>query len=126
MNDVFEVLSALLDGEDVDIERLMGVLATADGRDALADFLRTRQVVRADDADPHPEFVARLRSSLVPRRPGLVRPALAAAAVLVLAFLGGWWMGVHRDAARAPGAASPPAVTRTLTFERNVDWHDVP
>ena len=122
MNDRFEVLSALIDGEDVDVDHLTAVLATVDGRDALADYLRTRRMVRADDADPLPDMATRLRATVVARRPR-ARLALAAAAVIAMAFLGGWWTGVRRPVASAD---SPPAVTRTLTFERNVDWHATP
>ena len=122
MNDRFEVLSALIDGEDLDVDHLTAVLATVEGREALADYLRTRRMVRSDDADPLPDMATRLRATVVARRPR-VRLALAAAAVIAMAFLGGWWTGARRPAASGD---SLPAVTRTLTFERNVDWHATP
>ena len=122
MNDRFEVLSALIDGEDLDVDHLTAVLSTVDGREALADYLRTRRMVRADDADPLPDMATRLRATIVSRRPR-ARFAVAAAAVIAMAFLGGWWTGLRRP---PPSSDAPPAVTRTLTFERNVDWHVAP
>lgn len=101
-----DVLSALLDREDVDADVLARVLEVPEHRRMLVDFVRLRAALRPDDATPPAETWPRR----VPRggRPYLLRAA--AAAVLVgVGLVAGLW-----SAGRLPDADAPPAPSRVV------------
>jgi hypothetical protein len=126
MAEDFEVLSAVLDGEAVDIERLKSALEDPDGRRTLVAFVQLRQV-RASEARalPSQDFYKRRHAeeissgwSILKRRVSL---PLAAAAILVAMLIGSL---VNVDLIRQRGAKpTPPAPARVLRFEPGVDWH---
>ena len=120
----FEVLSAVLDGEVVDIEALEIALEDPGGRRVFVDFVRLRQAAGKDTTTPHPEFYKRLPGELTLSRRIMHRRIalpLAAAAILVALLLGSL---LNPDRVRPDrGAAAPPEPARVLRFEPGVDWH---
>jgi hypothetical protein len=123
MREDFEVLSAVLDGDVVDIAGLETALENPQGRRVFVDFVRLRQTAGNDIATPRREFyegVVRDMTVNEPvRRRGLPFP-LAAAAVLVAMLFGSMLdlNFIRRD----PGPVVPPEPTRVLRFEPGVDW----
>jgi hypothetical protein len=119
-----EVLSALVDGEDVaDLALLAEALAAAEGREALLEFVRLRTAVRADESRPRPQFYEKARAVLGSSGWWHGRPflrGLAAAVVFALGTAGLVDLGfrLHGDKA----AEQPPHATRVLRFEPGVDW----
>jgi hypothetical protein len=121
MEHEFEVLSALLDGADVNDWEVAAALEDPKGRQALVEFVRLRQLARTDDVRPSADFLARANGALSPKRTarrGVPWP-WAAAAVLIAA-LGGSLL--QTDVLRRDGASSPPHASRVLRFEPGVDW----
>jgi len=116
-----DVIAAFADGERVDTERLKAALASADGRDYLADILALREITdgravaaadRATAARPRPAF----------------RWAAIAAGVLVAAA-SGYAVGTSRTT--TPPAqeikqqtASPPAPTIVIPLKPGAKWTD--
>jgi hypothetical protein len=93
-----ELISAALDGEHVDLERLNTALADPGGRDALASFVLLRAAVAADDSRPAAEFYESMAPALRPptaRRllRGPRMPVTVAASILVFAAAGSFWLG---------------------------------
>jgi len=88
------VLSALVDGQVVDPVELRAALEEPDAVGLLVDFAALRARLAADDAQPQSgsdaDWPAHARS--VRRRARLAR-IVAAAAVLMLAVSGGFWLG---------------------------------
>jgi hypothetical protein len=123
MREDFEVLSAVLDGDSVDIAQLESALADAEGRRLFVDFVRLRQTAAKDPAAPRREFydevVRDLTANQPFRRRGLPFP-LAAAAVVGAMLLGSMLDLNFISDDRA--AAAPPEPTRVLRFEPGVDW----
>jgi hypothetical protein len=123
MREGFEVLSAVLDGDPVDIAQLETTLDNSEGRRAFVDFVRVRQTAASDNATPRREFyegvVRDLTLNQPVRRRGLPFP-LAAAAVLGAMLFGSMLdlNFIRRDAV----PAAPPEPTRVLRFEPGVDW----
>jgi len=117
-----EILSAFIDGEQVDAVDLASALAKPGAREALIDFVRLRAAF-ADDSRPSERFSQEMRSMLDGRRRRLLsRPLrlVAAAAVFVLATLGALDLGRRLRPQRAPD--DPPAVARVIRYEPGVDW----
>ena len=119
MDTHFETLSALLDGEPIEIDDLEAVLEQPAARRALVDFVRLRQVTRPDVATPRAGFDERVQRALSRRRrfTRLRVPLPLAAAAVLLALLGGSlldvkWPAVNREQVR------PPQPSRVLTFDR--------
>lgn len=113
-----ETLSAVLDGEPVDVALLATALDDPEGRAILVDFVRLREAARAD-GEPLPDSLARVRQSFFSR--GLLRWT-AAAAVLLLMFIAGLVTPLPgRRSAANPDA--PPTPSRVETFQPGVDWH---
>ena len=108
-----EVLSALLDREPLDADVLAQVLEDREARALLVDFVRLRRLVTSD-ADAEAFEPARLSIT----RSRLTQPSwlAAAAAVVLSAGLGGWWV-LERSA-----ADEPPLPSRVVRFEPGVDW----
>lgn len=123
MREDFEVLSALLDGDAVDVGQLETVLEDPEGHRVFVDFVKIRQAATNDAAAPRQEFyegVARdLTLNQSVRKRGLPFP-LAAAAVLLAMLLGSILdlNFIRQDRA----AAAPPEPARVLRFEPGVDW----
>ncbi len=119
------VLSALVDGEEIrELGLLAEALASAEGREALLEFVRLRAAVRADESRPRPMFYETVRpivggSGRWPAR-RLLR-GLAAAVVFVLGTAGLVDLGLRMRGEKP--AEQPPRATRVLRFEPGVDWH---
>jgi hypothetical protein len=99
-HDDHELLSALLDREPVDPDALTRMLATAEGRELLVDFVRVRHTLHIATPD-----VDLARQALPVRTPPRRVVGQAAAAVLLLTVggLSGAWLAARRDdRTRAP------------------------
>lgn len=115
-----ELLSAFLDGEEVDPRALAEVLARPGAREALRDWTLLRAEVQ-DLARPSPAFYARMDGALARAAEPWWRrvvpvpwPALAAAGAVVIAVIA--LAGRDRP-------EMPPIPSRTLAFEEGVEWH---
>ena len=119
MDTHFETLSALLDGEPIEIDDLEAALEQPAARRALVDFVRLRQMARADAAMPRSDFSDRGRRSFAPHRrfARLRVPLPLAAAAVLLALLGGALLDLKRPAP-AREQVRPPEPSRVLTFDR--------
>jgi hypothetical protein len=110
MNDRSTVISAFLDDEPFDAGELAAALSDPDGQTLLIDLVALRHIAQPDD----------MISVTEPRaRPSIWRPLLAAAAILV-ALAGGYFIGERRS---APDASGPPAATRVVQAN---DWQPLP
>jgi hypothetical protein len=109
MTDTHAVISAFLDDEPFDAAELATALSDPEGRALLIDLVALRHVVQPDE----PAAVAgpTLRSRW--------RPLLAAAAMLV-ALAGGYFIGDRRSAAEN---TEPPAPTRVV---QAAQWQTLP
>jgi hypothetical protein len=110
MSDTHAVISAFLDDESFDPVELAGALSDPAGRTLLIDLLALRQIVQPDEAIL-PVAPAARRSS--------VRPLLAAAAMLI-ALAGGYFLGDRRSEVEM---ADPPAPTRVV---QETAWQILP
>lgn len=122
MREDFEVLSAVLDGDPVDLAQLETALDNSEGRRAFVDFVRLRQTAASDNAMPRREFSERARADLTVSRRIRDRSLpfpVAAAAILVAMLLGSL---LNFDSVRPERPAAPPEPTRVLRFEPGVDW----
>ena len=108
MNDTHEVISAFLDDEPFGARQLGEALSDPEGRALLIDLVALRHVVQLEDA-VEPERAER-RSAWRP---------LAAAAVLV-ALAGGYFIGERRS---AQGTSDPPAPSRVVQAN---EWRSLP
>jgi hypothetical protein len=103
MSDKHGVISAFLDDESFDPAGLAEALSDPAGRALLIDLLAIRHIVQPDEA------IASIAPTS-PARRSSVRALLAAAAMLV-ALAGGYFMGERRSAGEMP---DPPAPTRVV------------
>jgi negative regulator of sigma E activity len=150
MNDVMndDILSAALDGEPVDVERLRALLASPAARSTLASFVVLRAATAADRDVP-----VRQWTQGVSHRRRWIResmPAAIAASVVFCALAASFWLGTHwqprpgESAGRQPGNAqvqmspapspsaavpvgspsveAPPVPRRRLEFRPGTDW----
>ena len=108
MNSTHEVISAFLDDESFDPQKLSAALADPEGRRLLIDSIALRQLVQPAEAAPSIAAVSR-----VARRPWR---ALAAAAALVLALGGGYVAGERRGTTAPPEAPPPTRVVEAVPF----------
>jgi len=109
MNDTHEVISAFLDDEPFDAGELARTLSDPSGRALLIDLIALRHVVQPE-------------AMVAPSRPegrSPWRPLLAAAA-MVVALVGGYFIG---DARNAIDRAEPPAPSRVVQAN---DWQALP
>jgi hypothetical protein len=102
--DRHELLSALLDREPVDPDRLAALLAQAESRALLVDFVRLRAALRVEPAGARPVLTA-----ATPRRRTVAWPLFQVAAAILLVVLGA--LAGHR---LAPGDDAPPEPTRVV------------
>ena len=114
----FETLSALLDGEPVEIGELEAALEQPAGRRALVDFVRLRQATRPDGAMPRAGLDEHVQRALS-RRQQVARlrvPLPFAAAAVLLALLGGSLLDVKRLVLERE-QVRPPEPSRVLEFD---------
>ena len=112
MSDTHAVISAFLDDEPFDSAELAEALSDPAGRTLLIDLVALRHIVQPDEA------IASVAPASPARRFSL-RPLLAAAAMLV-ALAGGYFMGERRSAVEM---ADPPAPTRVV---QETAWQILP
>lgn len=112
-----EILSALIDREPVDPDRLARVLEDADARAMLVDFVRLRAAL--DHGEPSAAASPTART-LMGLRGGVGTWWLGSAAALVLLAAGvggGVWLGERLTEER------PPLPSRVVQFVPGVDWN---
>jgi hypothetical protein len=115
MNQPHEVISAFLDDEPFDPSELAEALSDRTGRDLLIDLVALRHLVQVRD-----EERPTLRDqNQTPWRSSL--RAVAAAAAVLVALVGGYLIGERRTEMSLSGA---PQVTRVV--EAPAAWQDVP
>jgi hypothetical protein len=102
MNDVQEVISAFLDDEPFEPQVLANALSEPDGRALLIDMVALRCLVQPEENAPIQFPIARRNSPL--------RMVMAAAAVVV-ALVGGYFVGQSKN---EPAAGAAPAPTRVV------------
>jgi hypothetical protein len=115
-----DTLSAFVDGEPIDPDRLAAALEDPGARAAVVDFVRMRAVVRAGD-QPLPASLGTFRRPPVGGLRVLRWPAVAA--LLVLVFLAGLAAPRPWQTAPEPSSETPPAPARIEKFTPGVDWH---
>ena len=123
----YEVLSAFVDGEEIDLTRLEMALESARGRQILIDCVRLRQTARGGQEVPSAAFYERARKQFG-SRPRIVRNAvplpIAVAAMFVAAVVGSLFGTTFRTDQRQ--LSIPPTAARVLTFEPGIDWQSQP
>ena len=113
MTDTRELLSALIDGELVDVDMVTNMLEEPANRALLVDFLRLRTSAQSD-AESAPEWRDDHFATADARAPRWQRSGLRAAAVIALltaGAFGGTW--VERSLARE----RPPEPTRIVQLQ---------
>jgi len=112
MNETHDVISAFLDDEPFDGERLVAALSEPAGRELLIDLVALRHLAQID---------RKVAPAMFDRRPArsTVRTLFAAAAVLV-ALVGGYVAGERRS---EPSATTAPPATRVV--QTTTPWQDV-
>jgi hypothetical protein len=112
MNETHDVISAFLDDEPFDAERLVAALSDPAGRELLVDLVALRHLAQTDRNAP---------LTMVDRRPrrSTVRTLFAAAAVL-MALVGGYVAGDRRS---EPAPDTAPPATRVV--QTTTPWQDV-
>jgi hypothetical protein len=98
-----DVITAFLDNEPFDATALAEALATDEGRTLLIDFVALRHVVQPDD---------RLLTLPQLRRWGGPVLWVAAAASIAVAAIGGYQVGLKRDAAMNNAPPTPTVVIK--------------
>ena len=115
MNPDYQLVDAMIDHEDVDLERLRRVLDDREARDYLIDACLLRRAVLTEGLDAGESAAARGKTgpAMVSRSHGLVL-SLAVAASLALAFIAGRASGpaVTRGGDAPGSAVVTPAVAR--------------
>jgi negative regulator of sigma E activity len=126
--DPMEMLSAFLDGEDVDPGDLANALADRAARETLRDFALVRAGVLEDQDRPGSAFYERMERVLAKDRRAtswwgraVAVPVPALAAILVLSALLAGWAGLQRLTYQPP-VERPPKPDRVLEFVEGVDW----
>jgi len=124
-----ELLSAFLDGEDVDPGALAEALTDPAAREVLRDFALVRSAVREDPDRPGSAFYARMERELSTERPAtrwwrrvVPIPASALAAMLVAGVLVGTWAVMPSRVAPDRAFEQPPEPDRIVEFVEGVDW----
>ena len=127
--DPMEMLSAFLDGEDVDPGDLADALADPAARETLRDFALVRAGVLDDQDRPGSAFYERMERVLAKDRRAtswwrraVVVPAPALAATLVFSVLLAGWVGLQRLSSQPP-VERPPEPDRVVEFVEGVDWN---
>ena len=113
MTNTESVISAFLDDEPFDAQELGQALSEPAGRALLIDMVALRHLVQPDEG---------VAVAATPPRTwrGSLRPLAAAAAVLV-ALAGGYFIGERRMV--SDNAANPPAPTRVIQAN---EWQILP
>jgi hypothetical protein len=112
MSDTHSVISAFLDDEPFHAAELAEALSDPEGRALLIDMVALRHLVQPDDGVAAAVARGTWRGSL---------QALAAAAALVVALAGGYFIGERRTV--SVNVADPPAPTRVVQAN---EWQVLP
>ncbi len=113
MNEMHEVISAFLDDEPFDPSQLADALSEQGGRDLLLDLLALRHVVQPQGREVPASLAQR------PRRAPL--QALVAAAAVLVALAGGYFLGERRG---GNALSATPAAMRVV--DAPAAWQEVP
>ena len=113
MSDTHEIISAFLDDEPFNPDKLAEALGEPAGRDLLVDLIALRHLTLAEGND------APALTDRQPRRSSW--PALAAVAAVLVALVGGYLAGQHRS--EVAMSAAPPA---TRVVQAPAAWKTVP
>jgi negative regulator of sigma E activity len=123
--DPIAVLTAFLDGEITDADEVAAALTTPEGQAALIEVALLKIAMRQDQPLPRPDFVRALEARLASGTPWIRRapawPRVAMAAAVLVAILGGFWLGESRASRRED---QPPASSRVVHFQRGVNWQE--
>lgn len=124
-----ELLSAFLDGEDVDARELTEALTDPGARELLRDFAIVRSAVREGLDLPGPRFYERMERELSTYRSAtswwrrvVPIPAPALAALLVAGVLLGVWAVLPSRTPPGGVVEQPPEPDRVVEFVEGVDW----
>ena len=109
MTNQHEVISAFLDDEPFDAPALAAALSDPSGRDLMIDLVVLRHIVQTDE-----------RAMTQERERGSARRPWLAAAAIVVALVGGYYVGERRGTTDAPDAPVPSRVVQAS------DWQTVP
>jgi hypothetical protein len=112
MNDTHDVISALLDDEPFNPDRLAAALSEPAGRDLLIDLIALRHLTLGEGKDAPALTNQQVRRSSW--------RALVAVAAVVVALVGGYLAGQHRSEV----ALSAPPATRVV--QAPAEWKTVP
>ncbi len=128
IEDPAELLSAFLDGENVEPVALAEALSSPGAREALRDYALLRARVRADTVSPGAAFYEAMERALGSERRArfwewswIRVPAPAFAALVVTALGLGIWAGFGLQRG-TKGNETPPRPDRVVRFETGVDW----
>lgn len=110
MSDPHEVISAFLDDEPFEADRLAEALSEPDGRALLLDLVALRHMMQPPES-----------ASFEPRRTPSPLRALIAAAAVVIALVSGYVVGQQRS--ENARSEAPPA---TRIIESTTDWQPLP
>ena len=111
MDKTHEIISVFLDDEAFDPKELADALGDPAGRALLIDLIALRHLTQPEETAAIP---------VAGKRPSFSRGILAVAALLV-ALIGGYFLG-----ARQSGASSSPAPVPTRVIQTQAVWQDVP
>ena len=109
MTNQHEVISAFLDDEPFDAQELVAALSDSAGRSLMIDLVALRHIVQPDECTVTQQ-----------RQRGSVRRPWLAAAALVVALVGGYYIGERRGAGDVIDAPTPSRVVQAS------DWQSVP
>ena len=112
MNESHDVISAFLDDEPFDASELANALSQPGGRELLIDFIALRHIVLTEGSAQSAPPAGVKRS--------LLRVLLPVAAVLI-ALVGGYFIGERRSQLSPDPAPSP-----TRVVEASTEWQVLP
>lgn len=126
-----ELLSAFLDGEEVEPTALAEALTTPGARETLRDFALLRAGIQDDDEAPGAEAYRSIRGQLAAAervswwRRAIPVPVPAVAASVVLALALAFWAGASFRPVATAEVEEPPTPDRVVRYQPGVDWHEI-
>ncbi len=108
MNSNHDVISALLDNEPFDPDQLLIALSEPSGRELLIDLVALRRIVQPSGSAPPMHQLRR-----VERR---AWTAIAAAAAVLIALAGGYFVGSRQTIDTSAGAPPATRIVQAMPF----------